>query len=262
MVMKNNFSLNLEKIEKHKQDLLGHGIFKKKSVTSLEDLQNFMSTHVYAVWDFMSLVKALQYELTPTNSPWVPKRKYPTRLVRFINDIVLCEESDIHYDGESYISHFDLYLLAMEEIGADILPVLTFVEKVQNYGVEIALDEVAIPTHARTFINQTFSIIERGKPHEIAAAFAFGRETIIPDMFKSVIGSLDLDDDRIKGFRYYLERHIEVDGDEHGHWALDLVEHLCEGNPLKIKEAEEAAIKSIKNRKKLWDAVVVAKDMG
>jgi hypothetical protein len=56
-------------------------------------------------------------------------------------------------------------------------------------------------------------------------------------------------------FKYYLERHIEIDGDHHSHLAIQMTSNLCGTNDTFWKEAEEATINSLNMRIKLWDAV-------
>ncbi len=85
-------------------------------VNSLDRLRGFMGMHVFAVWDFMSLVKRLQREVTCQRLPWMPPSS--SRISRFANEVVLGEESDLDPAGMP-VSHFELYLRAMDEIGAD-----------------------------------------------------------------------------------------------------------------------------------------------
>lgn len=256
----NIFELDKKKIDDAKEGLVNHSLFRLNHLQTLDDVRLFMSYHVYCVWDFMSLTKSLQHTITPTNAPWLPKRKFAPHLVRFINDIVLCEESDVTPDG-GYMSHFDLYLTAMKEIDCDTKPVLDFIERCDKGGdnlifyVKQALQFADIPKPAAEFMKVTFEVLEERKPHKVAAFFAFGRETVIPTMFKYILQQLNINDNSAPYFHFYLERHIEVDGGEHGGWSLDLVEALCEDHPLKLREAEEAAITAINARIALWDSL-------
>jgi hypothetical protein len=56
-------------------------------------------------------------------------------------------------------------------------------------------------------------------------------------------------------FYHYLDRHIEIDGDAHGPASLDLIELLCENEPIRAVEAEQAAISAIRSRIQLWDLI-------
>src|ERR1700744_5982091 len=96
-----------------REALLDHPLYD--NVASLADLRLFMEDHVFAVWDFMSLLKRLQQDMTCITVPWFPADN--ARAARLINDIVIGEETDVDPDG-SYVSHLDLYLRAMQEIGA------------------------------------------------------------------------------------------------------------------------------------------------
>ncbi|OFX14048.1 MAG: hypothetical protein A2516_04060 [Alphaproteobacteria bacterium RIFOXYD12_FULL_60_8] len=258
-MLDNPARLDLSKIQSARQELLAHPIFRPGALSSAQDIKTFMSHHVYPVWDFMSLLKFLQHALTPTQSPWTPRSAIPTALVRHINAIVLDEESDITPVDEVFMSHFELYLAAMEEVGCDTRPVRDFVGQVSSKGVVSALEMSDLaPRPSLEFMKTTFAIIASGQAHRVAAAFAFGRETIIPDMFRHVLKQLDMGQTQAPYFHFYLERHIEVDGERHGDASLVLVEALCGGDHRRVAEAEETALEAIRARIKLWDGVVEA----
>ncbi|WP_340063277.1 DUF3050 domain-containing protein [Ascidiimonas aurantiaca] len=219
---------------------------------NVSDVKVFMEHHVFAVWDFMSLLKALQQNLTCTQVPWIPAPD--AELSRFINDIVLGEESDVNEKGVPR-SHFEMYLEAMEELGADIHPINNFMEAIQNgTPVKNAIKTFIPWPEVQNFVTYTFEIIETGELHQIAAVFTFGREDIIPDMFEGIIEGSGMRTDQNK-FLYYLKRHIELDGDEHGPLSLRMIEKLCGTDVKKWEEALLVSKKALKKRITLWDGV-------
>ncbi|MCB0696024.1 MAG: DUF3050 domain-containing protein [Chitinophagaceae bacterium] len=236
-----------------REQLVNHPLYA--SIISLEDMQAFMEHHIYAVWDFMSLLKSLQVGLTCTNVPWVPVGSPDTRYL--INEIVTGEESDVDEYGNR-ISHFELYLRAMEEAGCNTQPVHDLVAQLRNNtGIREALQTIDAPVEAVQFVNNTFDTTDTGKLHVQAAAFTFGREDLIPGMFISIVrelgktfpGKLDI-------FRYYLERHIEVDGDHHSHLAYEMTATLCGTDQDKWDECLVAVKDALASRVQLWDAVL------
>lgn len=240
-------------IEKYRKQIVDHPVYHQ--IEDLDDLHVFMKYHVYAVWDFMSLLKSLQQHLTCTTTPWMPKGKADTRFL--INEIVLGEESDVDAQGNR-VSHFELYLNAMYQAGGSTEPIQTFLHFLQSgHTIEEALGLARVPSAAASFIAFTFSLIDAGRPHELAAAFTFGREDLIPDMFHSIVHDLDQRfPDSISTFRYYLERHIEVDGDHHSHLAMEMTVQCCGDDSHKWKEATDVSIASLQKRIQLWDAVL------
>ena len=234
--------------------LANHDLYR--SFETVEDLQVFMESHVFAVWDFMCLLKTLQRGLTCVDVPWVPSRFPASR--RLVNEIVLGEESDLY--GTRPVSHFELYVGAMRECGASTLAIEDLMTRLRAGATwSIALAMSGAPEPAYRFVQSTFAIIEGGKLHAIAAAFTFGREDLIPDMFRGFIRDQDA---RLSGklatLRWYLDRHIEVDGEDHGPMALQMVSELCGNDPVKWSEAAEAAETALRARIALWDAVAAS----
>jgi hypothetical protein len=101
------------------------------------------------------------------------------------------------------------------------------------------------------------SIIERGKAHEIASVFTYGREDVIPTMFLGMLDHVAKSGEGVdvEDLRYYLQRHIDVDGDHHGPLAIRMVELLCGTDPGRLQEARVAAEKALQWRVDLWDAI-------
>ena len=240
-------------IQDVRAELIAHDAFTW--VDSLEKAQHFMEYHVWAVWDFMVLLKGLQRELTCTDMYWVPKGNAAVR--RLINEIVWGEESDEDQDGRA-MSHFEMYLEAMEEAGAQTAPIRNFIVDLQN-GIEpkVALAKSHAPSGAKSFVASTLEVVERGQPHEMAAVFTFGREDLIPDMFMEIVAGLKAKfPDKLARFTYYLERHIEVDGDVHGHLAEQMVEQLCAEDENKWLIARDASQAALLARITLWTTVL------
>ena len=234
-----------------KNELKNHILYS--SMKSLDDIQLFMENHVYAVWDFMSLLKSLQSKLTCTSVPWLPNRN--TTVARFINEIVHGEESDLNEIGVP-MSHFEMYLDAMEQVNANKAKINLFIRSVKSIDdVSKCLDTLEINEGVKQFTKFTFKVINSGKPHCIASAFTYGREDIIPEIFMGILDNIDPDNRRYNKLRYYLERHIEVDGDLHGPISRKMTEELCEDNDQKWEEALKTAEDCLKKRIQLWDTI-------
>ncbi|WP_293014221.1 DUF3050 domain-containing protein [Mongoliibacter sp.] len=242
----------MEAIQPYRNQLLAHPIYK--DMDSLEDFQVFMEQHVFAVWDFMSLLKALQLRLTGMSLPWRPSGD--PQVTRLINDIVMAEESDEDGNG-SYCSHFELYLRAMQEAGASTYFIDRLLELLnEGVGFDEALESIDIPTATKAFLKTNFHTVLYGKPHEIAASFTLGREDLIPDLFRKLVNDLIASKpEELKTLEFYFERHIHLDEDHHGPLAMRMLEHLCGQDAVKWKETENAAIEALKARKILWDGI-------
>ncbi|MBO0931084.1 DUF3050 domain-containing protein [Fibrella aquatilis] len=249
----NNQLDNVRKaIEPLRQQIINHKVYGV--IDDIDDLRIFMQHHVVAVWDFMSLLKTLQNNLTCTSVPWFPKGSADTRYL--INEIVIGEESDVDEAGNR-LSHFELYLNAMQQSGADTGRINTLLNTLQRTGdLNQAFDAANFPESARRFVEFTFGVINSGQEYLQAAVFTFGREDLIPGMFLSIVNDLNAKfPESISTFKYYLDRHIEVDGDHHSHLALQMTESLCGTDEQKWREVEAATIESLQKRIGLWDGV-------
>jgi hypothetical protein len=241
-----------EQISEARRAVIEHPMYA--ALDSSQAIRTFQEHHVFAVWDFMSLLKSLQRNLTCVQVPWVPTG--PTGSRRLINDIVLVEESDERGDG--FISHFELYLDGMTEAGADTSVIHGFIDRLRaGQPVLEAIGEASVPGPAAEFVRLTWGLIEGAPVHAQAAAFAFGREDLIPDMFQQVVGvnerlgSLDT-------FVDYLARHIQVDSEEHTPMAMQMLADLCGDDDAKWEECAETVKLALSARARLWDGILAA----
>lgn len=251
-----NFNNSLDAaIADERLALMEHSLYGQ--LTNLDDLAVFMEHHVFAVWDFMSLLKALQVRLTGVSVPWLPQGNAKVR--RLVNEIVLGEESDSLPDGGA-TSHFELYLQAMREAGANTTQMEHFIQLLESgQSVSSALEQAGVPESVSAFVRHTFAVIERGLMHEIASAFTYGREDMIPEVFTRLVHRLERQfPGKLATLRYYLDRHIELDGDEHGEMGRQMVNLLCEGDTHRQQEATQAAVAALQSRTQFWDGISAA----
>ena len=223
------------------------------SIRTPGHLRLFMQSHVFAVWDFMSLLKALQSRLTCTSVPWVPTAFPESR--RFINEIVFGEESDL-YAGRP-ISHFELYLQAMQEFGADTVSIAALLASITpSTSVHAFRTPAGAPDEACRFVETTFTLIRSASLPALAAAFTFGREDAIPTIFRALVRELDQRENNLTKFVWYLERHIEIDGEDHGPLSLRMIEDLCGADDQLWAEAGNSAAQAIEARLALWNGIL------
>ncbi|MBC98694.1 MAG: hypothetical protein CME63_13170 [Halobacteriovoraceae bacterium] len=228
-------------IAEHHNELIAHPVYR--SLKNIDDIRTFMEFHVFAVWDFMSLLKSIQNKVTCTSVPWKPS-SYSAEVVRMINEIVLGEESDVDQFGEP-CSHFELYLRAMEEVGANTAAIKDFLN---TFNTEL------IPSGAREFVEFNLDLAMNGRIEEVAASFFYGREKLLPDVFREMVKVLKSENIECPTLLYYFERHIEVDGYSHGPLAMKCLKEICGNNETKTLRAQYAGVQSLRMRCKMWDA--------
>jgi pyrroloquinoline quinone (PQQ) biosynthesis protein C len=232
--------------------LIVHPLYSR--IDSAAALRRFMEFHVYAVWDFQSLLKAMQRSLTCTSLPWLPTADREAR--RLVNEIVLDEESDELPEG-GHASHFELYLESMQAAGADTGPVEGLLAAIAaGRPLDEALDSSDVPPAAAEFIRRSFAVIASDSAHRITAAFTFGREDVIPDMFRQLVSQLaDQNPDTWGRFRFYLERHIAHDDACHAPACRRIIGRMCGNDTAKWAEASATARECLEARIALWDAI-------
>jgi hypothetical protein len=235
--------------------LLDHPIYA--DIRTPAALRTFMEFHVFAVWDFMSLLKVLQQRLCCTAVPWLPPADQES--TRLINEIVLGEESDSDGRG-GHASHFDLYHRAMVGFGASTARIDRLLSELAGgANVERGLSAAEVDDGVRRFVAYTFAVIESGDACRAASAFTFGREDLLPAVFQKIVDRIhEQTGGGLAEFQYYLQRHIDLDGGEHGPMATRLVETLCGDDDARWDAAREAAVGSLEARLALWDSIHAA----
>lgn len=237
-------------VEPARQKVVSHPLYRE--LNNMNAVVTFMEHHAFAVWDFMSLLKTLQRRLTCVQVPWVPSGPPASR--RLINDIVLVEESDEL--GHGFISHFELYLAGMRQAGADTAAIDAFIGLLRaGKPVLPSLKEAAAPEPAAEFVTTTWEFIDQAPVHCQAAAFAFGREDLIPDMFDQV-AALNAELGQLSAFVDYLRRHIQVDSEEHTPMAMQMLADLCGDDEGKWADCEKTINSALAARTRLWDGIL------
>lgn len=237
-----------------REQLNNHPLYT--SIDNTESLRVFMEHHVFAVWDFMSLVKSIQNHLAPSTVPWIPSDN--SRFVKFINQLVLEEESDNAYSDKAFnrpASHFEVYLQSMTEIGANTYFISRFINAVRDTGLDTALKIPNIPEPAQQFMKFTFDVIKCNQPHLLATILAWGREDLVPQLFQSLRQTLQLNKCVAPHLFSYLDRHIQLDEQEHAPIAIQLVQELCKGSITKQTESIEIAEQSLAVRLEFWNGI-------
>lgn len=253
MENKNDISLYEKKLEDLNKNMRNHKLFK--SISDIESLRIFMQWHVFAVWDFMSLAKRLQNELTCTSLPWLPPKN--PKASRIMNEIILGEESDEDLNGSHY-SHFEMYLMAMDDIKSnkdDLLKLINEFNSPTKEDYTKIIQRQNIPEYVKKFVINTLDTAIKGSLNEVLGAFFYGREDAIPEMFQNLLKNWGLSTNEFPSFVYYLERHIELDGDSHGP-AINNIINKIKDDHNKYQELILSAIKSVEYRIQFWDGIL------
>ncbi len=242
----------LKNLEPLKQKLLNHDLYKY--IETPDDLRIFTQYHVFAVWDFMSLLKILQQKLTNVNVPWIPSDN--AQFTYLINGIVHAEEADFNHQGKLQ-SHFEMYIDAMEDLGASTFQIRNFTAQIQH-GTDIFLVISAsdLPESVKSYLISTFNTVYHKHTHEILSTFILGREKLIPNMFSEVLELMNkkFPNENIKSLQYYFKRHNIPD--KNRLMAIELLENFCHNDLNKWYSVEKSAELALQKRLELWDSVL------
>lgn len=244
-----NLQTIIDQIAPLQEKLKHHTLYTQ--LNSLVAIQSFMSHHIYCVWDFMNLLKTLQSQLTCITVPWQPSPN--PRIARLINEIVLEEESD-EIEGEA-TSHFSYYLEAVKQLShtqSDFYMFMSDLKRSLDY--QTLIQQEYIPKSVQQFLYFSYSSIQTSTLHT-AAAFTFGREALVPDLFTPIINHSSFSNNPIlQSFQIYLSRHIELDGDHHSQLAYKMIEELCQSDA-DWELVQNHALATVNARLKLWNAI-------
>ena len=245
-----NLKSNKKRLNDLRKKITAHPLFENK--LEPKHIRKFMESHIFAVWGFMSILKSLQKMITPNNLPWMPNNNTKNGLVNFVNEIILCEESDF-IEGIGFISHFEIYLLAMKNMDAKTDELDKLTSKISDKGYnEKYLDDIDASDEVKSFLKHDLKVSMNGTLPEIVGAFTLGREKVIPNMFDYILPAIK-ETSESKYLITYLERHIDIDGDRHGPLSMKLLNATCDEKQLSLAYA--TAIKSLELRLLVWDRV-------
>jgi hypothetical protein len=234
------------------------------SIKTMTDVRCFTRHHVWAVWDYMSLLKRLQRDLSCVKVPWVPSGA-PGALTSLVTTIVQTEECDDTPWHGVKLSHYELYLQAMLALGvhSNAIRYATYATQSTGSFCRLSAIRAGAPHRAVDFARHNIDVATSGDLVEVAASFALGREDLIPDMFVQLLDGLPRGGDTYGAprgdpsvLKFYFQRHVDLDGGVHGSLALDLLCRLCGEDPHNWDIAEEAALDALEHRRLLWDGVL------
>ncbi len=244
----------IESTQVLRADIINHPL--NSNIVTMEHLRSFMEHHIFAVWDYMSLLKSLQKELTCTTLPWCPTVN--TKLCRIVNELVMDAESTINLEGEAQ-SQFDIYRDCMKSVGARTEGIDQLIEKVRRGEslVKALMTTGNLAPSAALFVLDTFNIIDKSKAHEIAAVFAFGREALLPELFLKMVHNLKDEFPELGAYQVYMEQYLKVHNKQNLEHAYEMLEVLCGNDAIKWVEAEAAAKKALESRLNFWNAIEI-----
>jgi hypothetical protein len=241
-----------QQVTDFKNRLQQHPAFN--NIQSLDELRKFTVYHIFLVWDYMSLLKSLQTQLTCTQTPWKPVQSPYIRYL--VNSLVLKEESDLGADGE-YASHYEMYRNAMQAMKADTGLMDNLMAHIEtDMPVIKAIELSNIPGPVKDFLEYTFWVVQKTSLHEQAAVLCYGREGFGHQLiYQRAVALQQNHAEELNPFLYYLRHKNEINEKYHSQLSAILLEQLCGTDEKKWHEATQAANQSLRNRIRLFDYI-------
>ncbi|CAG9319831.1 unnamed protein product [Blepharisma stoltei] len=238
-----NYSQVVAKLKPLRTDLVS--AYSSIKLESLPATRVYMKNFIYQAWAVISTLKALRSKLSPSTVPWYPPEDENS--VRYINEILLDEETDVAGQPQQYSSHYNLFIKAMREANGFSEPMETLVTDLRQ---GMAWDKAFIKNkdqYKHIISPSTFKYVENeigiamnGDLHQIAGFFFLGREETVPDLFSGFVKSLNEKEVNAPLFKSYIQRHIDLDGDLHAPLGEKITQRVCKEDPKMWKEVYEA----------------------
>lgn len=243
----------LNEIEDLKSELAAHCLYTK--LQHMEDIHIFMEHHVFAVWDFMSLAKALQLHLDATQV--IEKQTDNSKILGFVNGILTGGETDPN-KKEIVLSHLEMYLELMDEIGANTTNIKKLIaSSAAGLDIHEAMQIAQLTDEQQRILNFTQTIIATNEIHKIAVAATLVPEGMISNRFLKILKETEERDNLlVPKFKNYLNRYKAIDGNDYGLLSLEMVTHFCDSDGKKWVDILDIAMKTLSHRIYLWDAIV------
>lgn len=241
-------------IDRYYQMLERHKIYKL--LNNQTSLANFMERHVVCVWVYHSLLRSLYQDIVSQLTDLNGDRS--KECLRLITEIVLEEVVEDLGDGQ-YQSHLELYVEAMEDLGANITPILTFFDMLEKgYTTKRSLELANFPIEAVRYAKTILPLLKE-PPYKKAAALFYEGEPFIPDSFLTQVEVL-LPKVPVNLLLDYFEGHIE--GLKRPGFSATgrLVEIFCASDKRYELQAEKIAEKVMKSRLELWNLIATDLD--
>jgi hypothetical protein len=226
------------------------------SINSIAHARVYLQHQVFAVWDFMCLLKSLYRKLS-TKDIWYPPTSSIS--VHLIGSIMLEEESDINEQGDRE-SHFETFVRAMEELDTDTSQIRGFIAWIkEEQSIEIAFEQIDVNPSIKKFVLSNAEVLNL-ESHEVLSAFVFGRELITSIMFTNLMKALQhhmnyMDQSHLCTLISYLNRHISLDADEHFPKALKALIELIGDDLAKLDQTIDVAKKVLGIRIDFLDGI-------